>query len=91
LHLLGLNKQPQDICRAGELIRRAAMYGRIAGQIGFARYATQGIFTYCNVPVEREEILGFLDAAAAGTNDYYKTTLIQMLRADVVGKIPASE
>ena len=80
LHLLGLNGQRQDTCRAGELIRRSAQYGRQAGRIGFVRYALQDRFADCDVAVERDELAAFLDAAEADTNDYYQTLLIEMLR-----------
>ena len=65
LYLTGQNENPKDSCRAGELIRESAIEGRIAGQIGFPRYAMQGLFEGCDVEVERTEMLGFLDAVAA--------------------------
>ena len=86
LHFLGINKAPKDVCRAGELMRRAAMYGRMAGQIGFTRYALDGEFDGCEVPMDPVEITGFLDAAAAAGGDYYLGMLITMLRAEVKEK-----
>ena len=47
LYLTGQNENPKDPCRAGELIRESAIEGRIAGQIGFPRYAMQGLFDGC--------------------------------------------
>jgi TPR repeat protein len=80
LHLMGLNKQPQDTCRAGELIRRSAQQGRLAGQVGFVRWALAGRFDDCPVPRDPAEMLGFLQAAKpqAGS-DFYKSQLIEVL------------
>ena len=86
LHFLGINKAPKDVCRAGELMRRSAQYGRLAGQIGFTRYALDGEFDGCEVPVDPREITGFLDAAARGNADYYLSMLIGMLKSEVQAK-----
>jgi hypothetical protein len=84
LYLTGQNENPKDPCRAGELIRESAIEGRIAGQIGFPRYAIQGLFDGCDVKVERSEMLGFLDAAAKQVaGDYYRTMLVELLRESV--------
>ena len=83
LHFLGINKAPKDVCRAGALMRRSAQYGRLAGQIGFTRYALDGEFDGCEVPVDPEEMLEFLAAAAASSSDYYQSMLIAMLRKEV--------
>jgi hypothetical protein len=91
LHLKGLNKAPIDLCRAGELIRRAAQYGRLAGQVGFPRFALQGLFEGCDVPVDATEMLGFLSAAAATTSDFYKSTLVEMLVQDVQAQWPSGD
>lgn len=84
LHLLGLNKQPQDTCRAGELIRRSAQQDRLAGQVGFVRWTLEGRFDGCPVPRDPAEMLGFLEAAKkqAGS-DFYKGLLIGMLEDQV--------
>lgn len=84
LHLTGLNKQPQDRCRAGELIRRAAQQDRLAGQVGFVRWSLAGRFDGCPVPRDPAEMLGFLAAAKkhAGT-DFYKSQLIEVLEEQV--------
>jgi len=86
LHLKGLNKAPVDLCRAGQLIRRSAQYGRLAGQVGFPRFALQGSFEGCDVLVDADEMLGFLSAAAETTSDFYKSTLIEMLIQDINAK-----
>lgn len=89
LHLMGLNKQPQDTCRAGELIRRSAQQDRLAGQVGFVRWALAGRFDGCPVPQDRAEMLGFLEAAKkhAGS-DFYKTLLIEVLEEQVRARSP---
>jgi TPR repeat protein len=84
LYLTGQNENPKDPCRAGELIRESAIEGRIAGQIGFPRYAMQGLFDGCNVKVDRSEMLGFLDAAAKQVaGEYYRTMLVELVRESV--------
>ena len=83
LHFLGINKAPRDVCRAGELMRRSAQFGRLAGQIGFARYALDGEFDGCEVPVAPREIREFLAAAAASNGDYYQNMLIGMLQKEI--------
>lgn len=84
LHLLGLNKQPQDVCRAGELIRRSAQQDRLAGQVGFVRWALAGRFDGCAVPRDPAEMLGFLEAAKKHAGgDFYKLQLIEVLEEDV--------
>jgi hypothetical protein len=84
LYLTGQNENPKDPCRAGELMRESAVEGRIAGQIGFPRYAMQGLFDGCDVNVERTELLGFLDGAARQVaGDYYRTMLVELVRESV--------
>ena len=89
LHLLGLNKQPQDTCRAAELIRRAAQQDRLAGQVGFVRWAMNGTFDGCEVPQDRDEMLGFLQAARKHAGgDFYKGQLIEVLEEQVKARSP---
>jgi TPR repeat protein len=84
LHLFGLNKQPQDTCRGAELIRRSAQQGRLAGQVGFVRWALKGTFDGCSVRRDRQEMLEFLDAAKNQTDgDFYKSQLIEVLEEQV--------
>lgn len=85
--LFGLNKQPQDSCRAAELIRQSAIAGRLAGQVAFPRYVLEGRFKGCPVPQDRDEMLGFLKAAKAqaGT-DFYQGMLVDVLREQVAAR-----
>jgi TPR repeat protein len=84
LHLTGLNKQPKDVCRAGELVRRSALQGRLAGQVGFPRWALQGLFARCPVRQDPAEMLVFLGAAKQQTGgDFYKDQLVEVLEEQV--------
>ena len=91
LHLLGLNKARKDICRAGDLIRKSATYGRLAGQVGFPRYAAQGLFDDCPVQIDPNEMLEFLDAAAEQASGYYQEMLIETLRENVQTRWPTKD
>ena len=84
LHLLGLNQQPQDTCRAAELIRRSAQQGRLAGQVGFVRWSLNGTFAACPVKQDPAEMLGFLEAAKTQVGgDFYKRQLVDLLTEQV--------
>lgn len=86
MQYLGYTDTGGDVCRAGREIRRSAEYGRLAAQVGFARYALDGGFDGCEGLVEPAEMLEFLDAAAESTDDYYRTMLIGMLKSEVQAK-----
>ncbi len=88
LHFLGINKASKDVCRAGSLFRRSARYGRLAGQVGFTRYALDGAFDGCGVTIDPEELMAFLESAKASNNDFYESMLIAMLQAEVRAKWP---
>ncbi|MXW46913.1 MAG: hypothetical protein F4Z63_13080 [Gammaproteobacteria bacterium] len=91
MQYLGYPDTGGDACRAGRLIRRSAEYGRLAAQIGFARYALDGAFDGCEGLVEPAEMLAFLAAAAEATDDFYPTMLIGMLRKEIEGKWPETD
>ena len=88
LHFLGINKARKDICRAGRLFRRSAQYGRLAGQVGFTRYALDGAFEGCDVTIDPEELMVFLAAAQESNGGYYESMLIAMLQKEVSAKWP---
>ena len=90
LHFLGINKARKDICRAGRLFRRSAQYGRLAGQVGFTRYALDGAFAGCDVLIDPEELMAFLGAAQESNSGYYESMLIAMLQKEVRAKWPDS-
>jgi TPR repeat protein len=83
--LFGMNQQPQDTCRGGELIRRSALQNRLAGQLGFPRYVLDGKFKECpNLRQDPVEMLSFIKAARAQIKgDYYQTLLADMLEAQL--------
>lgn len=84
LYLTGQNENPKDPCRAGELMRESAIEGRLAGLLGFPRYALLGTFAGCAVRQDRAEMLGFLDAARQQVaGDFYRTMLVDLLRDDL--------
>lgn len=88
MQYLGRYTPAKDPCRAGELLRRSARYGRRAGQIGFTRYALDGGFDQCGGLVAPAELRGFLDAAAEKGGDYYQAMLIGMLQKELAAKWP---
>jgi len=91
LHLYGLNAQPLDVCRGGELIHRAALYGRSAALVGYPRYLLQGLFDDCDLPMQRDELLAFLahERSLIG-GDYYRGMLVDMLEEQVKARWPES-
>lgn len=85
LYLTGQNENPKDVCKAGELMRESAIEGRLAGLLGFPRYATQGTFAGCAVKQDGAEMLAFLDAARQQVaGDFYRTMLVDLLREDLL-------
>jgi len=86
--LLGMNQQPKDVCAAGDLIRRSALQGRLAGQLGFPRYALQGTFEGCPVKQDVKEMLGFVaEARKQIGGDYYRGLLADMLQEDLESRL----
>jgi len=82
--LFGLNQQPQDTCKAAEMLRRSALQERVAGQLGFPRYVLAGMFDACPVRKDRQEMLGFVAAARKQfKGDYYQGLLADMLEEDL--------
>lgn len=84
MSLTGMNQQPKDVCGGAELIRRSALQGRIAGQLGFPRYVLSGLFDACPVRKDKTEMLGFVAAARKQSEgDYYQGLLADMLEDDL--------
>jgi len=82
--LYGINQQPKDICLGAELIRRAAIEERMAGQLGFVKYTVTGMFDTCPVRKDREEMLGFVSAARKQIGgDYYQGLLADLLEREL--------
>ena len=88
--LNGMNKQPQDTCAAADLIRRSALQGRLAGQVGFPHYVLSGTFDQCPVRKDWAELQRFLDAAKAQIGgDYYQGLLVENLTRQVQARAAA--
>jgi hypothetical protein len=88
IHLLGLNKAEKDACKAGELIRRSAIKGRLAGQVGFPHWSLQGRFAGCPVKQDWAEMLGFLEAAKGQIGgDFHQGLLVETLTDQVKARM----
>ncbi len=83
IRLMDWDGRGAEPCYGGELIRRSAEAGRFAGLVGFPHYALSGEFEGCETypVVDEAEMLGFLDEAEAQTGDFYRSALIEQLRA----------
>lgn len=79
LHLEGFAGAPKDACRAAELIRESAEYGRLAAILGYPAFALEGRFRGCVGEPGKAEIVAYLEAAKAATSDYYHGLLISAL------------
>ena len=90
MQYLGRSDTSADVCRAGHLLWRSAEYGRLAAQVGFARYALDGGFDGCEGLADPAELRALLAAAAESTGDYYRTMLIGMLQKELAAKWPES-
>ena len=88
MQFLGLYNNPKDVCKAGALLRRSAQYGRLAAQVGLARYALDGAFEDCDLRVDPREIKVFLAAAASSTSNYYQSMLIGLLQKEADARWP---
>jgi hypothetical protein len=86
LYLDGAYQAPKDACRAGELIRESAIYGRLAGQVGFPKYVLDGRFKGCPVRQDTAELAGFLAAAKASKPEYYVDLLVDVLQKEVAAR-----
>lgn len=82
LYLEGFAGAPQDSCRAAELLRESAEYGRMAGVLGYAAYARQGRFKGCAGDPGEPEMKAFLEAASSMTSNYFHGLLIDTLMRD---------
>lgn len=89
LYLDGILKAPKNPCRAAELIRESAVYGRMAGLIGFPAYALEGRFAQCDSNPDESEIAAFLAAAKAAKPDYDQGLLVTALMRELEEVKPA--
>ena len=88
IRLEGWDGREADACYGGELIRRSAHAGRMAGLLGFPHYAVTGRFKECDdyPAIDPHEMQEFLDAAKAREPNYYQRLLIEHLEAQLSGR-----
>lgn len=81
IRITGWDGAPAEPCYGGELVRRSALAGRMAGLVGFPHYALTGVFEDCEAypVVDAAEMRGFLKTAKAMGPDYYQGLLIEQL------------
>jgi hypothetical protein len=84
LYLDGAYKAPKEPCRAAALVRESALYGRLAGLVGFPAWSIEGRFKGCPTRQDRTEMLEFLDAAKASKPDFYADLLIDSVRRELL-------
>lgn len=91
LHLDGLNKATKDPCRAAELIHRSALFGRLAGLVGYPMWVMEGRFAGCPTAQDPQQLREFLDEAEKSSSDFYVDSLVTELRRKLAGwRPPAS-
>lgn len=86
LYLEGFAGAPKDPCRAAELMRESAVYGRRAGVFGFAAFALEGRFNGCASEPDKREIAAFLEAAKSMSGDYYQGLLVTALERQAASR-----
>lgn len=81
IRISGWDGRPADPCLGGELVRRSAIAGRLAGQLGFPYYVAAGTFDACKdyPTIDKAEIRGFLNAAQTQNGEYFQGLLKQTL------------
>lgn len=83
LYLEGAYSAPKNPCRAAELIRESALYGRLAGQLGYPAYVLAGRFEGCATSQAREELIELVETARKTRLDYYPAVLAESLLAQL--------
>lgn len=80
LYLEGAYRTPRDVCRAAELIREAALYGRLAALLGYPAYVLNGRFDTCGRAEDTAELLAFVDRAREQRLEFYPVVLAETLQ-----------
>lgn len=70
---------PADMCLVEEYWLRSARAGRQAARVSYVRHVLKNRFEGCRIQASREEMAGFLDAAAREARDYYERLLVEDL------------
>lgn len=79
LYLSGAYEARKDACRAGELIRESAIWGRLAGQLGYPAFVLGGRFKGCAVSQDKNELIAFVEQARKERLEYYPSVLAETL------------
>ena len=82
LYLEGFAGAPKDPCRAAELLRESAEYGRMSAVLGYPAYALEGRFKGCPGEPSKAEVRKFLESARSLTSNYFHDLLIDALLRD---------
>lgn len=69
-----------DACRAAALWRDAASRGHFAARVALGRDYVRGRYDACDEAPMKEDVAGYLEAAAAEARDYYQRLLISWAR-----------
>lgn len=79
LYLEGAYRAPLNPCRAAELIRSAALSGRLAALLGYPAYVLSGRFAACSLPGNDDELRAFIAKAREQRLEYYPAVLAESL------------
>ncbi len=91
LYLDGAFGAPKDVCRAAKLLRESAIYGRLAGQVGYPARVIEGRFDECSPKPDYDELGVFLKAVLDSKPDYYKMLLAEALQREIAAKRAAGK
>jgi TPR repeat protein len=79
LYLEGSYASPKNPCRAAQLIRESAIYGRLAGLLGYPSYVLNGRFEGCGLQADLSELREFVSKAKKSKLEYYPSVLVESL------------
>lgn len=80
LYLEGAYRAPRNVCRAAELIREAALYGRLAALLGYPAYVLNGRFDSCARNDSTPDLLAFVNRAREQRLEFYPAVLAETLQ-----------
>ena len=81
-----LHKRAGDICAAEPLIRAAAEQGLKSARLTYVDDVTAGRYAGCGVSASHDDMLGYLDGAAAQASGYYENMLLGSLRRQLLAR-----
>jgi hypothetical protein len=88
IEVTGWSGNPKNVCHGAELVRRSALAGRLAGQVGFPHWVLGGAFAGCSVRQDKAEMQAMLTAAKPQARDFYERLLIENLELRLVAWSP---